>query len=337
MVKVKRHVRVALTRSYRDVDLYHDAYGRSFEAAKDGIPYCSLKRVIGQFYFLELERFRETQDKVLSHSREKYYLNQVVDLSLVVLRFTVAATLGESRHFVKHVKEPSSYLADGRYQKYKKGVSYMKMLIGGVGFTEVPSGRDTIYRAFIPESSWLRYLAGLSYVFNGLPWSEGMGGLKWGKGCDQAIRLYRALSGGMFKDIAIQFDTLVNHFHNGGLLLNKFYCEECITIQNVLDLKHEGRMLPIQKLINTTPCARWNEGTCNNGLRTRSILQGGNYGAKKEEEFKGVYGIYVQDNPTEVLEVAKEKEIKGMGFESSTSSTTVSLGDFIEGSNSSTS
>lgn len=317
-------VKVSLSESHAEHWMYQEAYGPydAKVAESTCIPYCALKKVIGQFYFLEYNRFVEQQKSIFTQAKEDYYLKEVIDLSLTLLRFTIATGLGEARHYVNSIHSLNSGYYSNRHPgygrrraDYYKVKGYMKLLMGGVGFTSIPHTRDIVYRTFVPESQWLRYLTALRSVFLDVPWSRGMGGPKWGKGCEQALRLYKALSGGMFKDVAIEFDTLVNHFHNGGLLLNKFYCEQCISIENLLECKQKGLMIPVQKLINTTPCHAWGK-SCARGIRVKPISLGGNNGKEeKKETIKGVYQLYYSK-----------------GMESSSTSSTGAIG--IEGSSS---
>ena len=329
--------KVRLSRVYDDDTMHRGVYGEfnSESCKRDYIPYCTLKSAIGQFYYLELNRFLEKQKMVFTQAKEDVYRKKVTDLSLTVLRFTVAATLGESRHFGRHALAPhSSYIDVKRFkgykEKYKRASQYMKTMLGGVGFYGAPSSRDIIYRAFVPEYLWLRYLTNLRSIYYDVDWASGMGGSKWGAGCVQGLRLYKAVSGGTFEDMAIQFDTLVNHFHNGGLLLNKFACGNCLSLKSLLDLKQQGRMLQVQKCIETTPCDRWNEGDCDHALRTRPINNGGNNGKEEEalDEYKGVYSIYVQEIGKKGVK-GKGKELQEVGYGESCS--TVSVSQFIEG------
>jgi hypothetical protein len=219
---------------------------------------------------------------------EEYYLKEVVEKSLTVLRFTIAAAVGEVRHFAGHARAGggTSYWTPDYAKRYKKAKQYMTLLLGGMGYKQRPSGRSIVYRAYVDESNWLRYLVAARYLFGSVRWGSSFGGQKWAKGCEHAIRLYRSLCGGTFSDIAICFDTLINHFHNGGLLLNKFDCSQVMSLTSLLDEKQKGEFERIDEMLDIVPCSSWKRGGCNALVRCKPLQNGGNNGKKKvQREF----------------------------------------------------
>lgn len=300
---------VSLDFYYNCFDAHRGVYGSfSTKRIEAYVPYCLLKHSIVDFYNLELEYFnRKTKGLFWNEAYEEHYRKRLVALGLIVVRFTVAAAVGEARHFTESrcgCANGSDYDFEqqgfGSKVKYAKNLeqakAYKRLIMGGLGYSKIPAARDVIYRSFVPEYAFLKYLVATRFIFHNLIWGSSFGGKKWGDGCDHAIRLYRAICTGTFSQIAICFDTLINHFHNGGLLLNKFSCMQCNSIDWVLNAKRKGWMKKLNEHFADKPCERWGK-TCHRALRVKPI--GGNNGKKRS------VAIHVKGKET------KEKEKSG--------------------------
>lgn len=257
-------------------------------------PYCSLKKAIVGFYVLELDySMRKMKPGSFWTDRhENYYRSELIPLALNLIRFTLAACVGEARHGVTYIHKlhkngehfwnaQKIFCGDKKAyaEKYKRAMEFLRFMFGGMGYDRVPEERVTVYMSYIPEGAWLRYMAAARHVFHEVWWGGGaVGGAKWGNAVDHAIRLYRAVCVGSFSDIAISFDTLINHFHNCGLLLDKFDCSFCSSIQDVLSLKQQGEVGSLEQEFEMKPCLRWGE-YCYRVLRDSPI--GGSNGQEK--------------------------------------------------------
>lgn len=264
------------------------------ERVKNYRPYCDLKEAIASFYKLELDYSMRKREFWMGR-HEDYYVRQVVEKSLTVLRFTIAAAVGEARHFRTQARTYSGLPYDiqrktrGYVKEHNKAKQYIALLMGGVGFHNSPASRVIVYRSYVDEANWLRYLTASWHIYNNVRWSGSFGGKKWAKGCEHAIRLYRALCGGSFSEIAIRFDTLINHFHNGGLLLNKFDCGPTLSLEGLLNRKQKGDFERIDIMLNTIPCDIWKCGGCDHLLRCKPTNKRGGFNGKgKKQEEKEV-------------------------------------------------
>ena len=183
------------------------------------VPFCNLKQNILWFYQAELNHFKRKtkngKDTFWHDSYEDYFYREIVEYSLVVLRFTIAAMLGESRHFWRHTYDPlhcenvlkTHYAGCGckscnygrLYEEqgldrskalYVNAENYVYHLMGDKRYQDEPvRNRTFIYKSFVPEYLWLRYLVVLRYIFKDALWDGSYGGKKWAKGCEYAIKL----------------------------------------------------------------------------------------------------------------------------------------------------
>ena len=289
--------------------MYIEVYGKLTQTAKvrNYRPFCDLKQAIASFYQLELESFERMKNYQMG-SYEEYYIKEIIRKSLTVLRFTIAAVVGEARHFRGQTK---SYLATRA--DYAKAKQYIALLMGGVGFSNTPSSRTVVYRSYVDESNWLKYLTATWHIYNNVTWSGSFGGKKWAKGCEHAIRLYRALCGGNFSDIAICFDTLINHLHNGGLLLNKFDCNGAMSLESLLSSKQKGDFEEIDIMLREIPCNTWVCGGCDRVIRCKPINKRGGFNNGKETKQEEAWWVSTNSNKTDGTQSSEEEEEQGCG------------------------
>ena len=60
-------------------------------------------------------------------------------------------------------------------------------------------------------------------------------------------------------NVIIAFDTLINHCHNNGVMLNKFDCVPII--RALLNHKQLGMVKELKRYLDY-PCRHWEKGTC---------------------------------------------------------------------------
>lgn len=317
MIDTNGYIKFHCIPCYDDSREHRKLYGvvNPEEIKKNYYPFCYLKEAIASFYLLELERF-ERKKRFWTDKYDDYYTKEVTRKALIVLRFTIAAAVGEARHFKNRGKMSTVGISKTEKREYernfKQAKQYLALLMGGFGYSQIPMSRTIIYRSYVPESSWLTYLFATYFIFNKVRWTAGFGGKKWGKGCEHALRLYKSLCGGSFSDIAICFDTLINHFHNGGLLLNKFDCFKVMSLHSLLDEKQKGDFTKISGLLRNSPCGRWADN-CSYVLRCQPIKQSGGINGKKKKQKEG-QGWWISSEDSEFVgEKSEEEKEDGCG------------------------
>lgn len=103
-------------------------------------------------------------------------------------------------------------------------------------------------------------------IFGADRWSGSFGGKKWQQGVELAMKVYKAVCLANRSSIVIWLDTLINHCHNGGLMLNKFNCGgmcSYFNIKKLLDTKYEGDMNCLTQADGYDHCKQYKNNTCN--------------------------------------------------------------------------
>lgn len=236
-------------------------------------PFCLLHGTLVEFYKLELERHqRKLASSVWTDSYDMYYRKKLLNCAMVVMRFTMSALVGEARHAPEQVIWGSSKSDRGKEVRVKK---YVLNIMGSLGCTSVPKDRSVVFKCFIAEKKWMRWLFMLRHVFNDVHWGSNFGGKKWANGCSAAIRLYRSLCMDESSEkITIYLDTLIHTLHNGGFLLNKFDCPRgCVPkIKVLLDEKTDGGLGSTwDNIYNVYSCHDWKQNICYGRIRVLPV------------------------------------------------------------------
>jgi len=206
-----------------------------------------LKKSILEFYKLTLKYSMQKIEKervgLWREANEKYFLNLINKEVVTGLRFAVAAILGELRHTLGCVYRP----VDG-WKRYRLA-AMLSWMFGVLKLSRIPSDRSCIYQSEFEEHLWLPLLYVAKELFSKFKWASNMGGFNWGRATKLVIKTYEAVIK-FDSDVIIHYDTLINLVHNTGKLLDKFDCLEIMDIDRLLDLKQDGELEKIEKLLN---------------------------------------------------------------------------------------
>lgn len=254
-----------------------------------GLPklfHCDCCRSIAKFYLLELEYAKRRQPVVITKEGQKdkvkfteiietprfwndayenYYTREFSEVAAIILRFTLCAALGEARHTIHSVSwdESEEKTKEIKKETYDK----LRVMFGSLGWKHIPSERNSVYRVYTPERLWWKLFAYTKDIFGVDNWSSAFGGVAWKQGVELAMKAYKAICLAERANIVIWLDTLINHCHNGGLMLNKFNCGGAgcsyFSIKTLLDTKHTGDLNCLTEVESNTGCECYVEGTCN--------------------------------------------------------------------------
>ena len=215
----------------------------------DGIPslrFCDCAKSIAKFYLLELEYSRRKNNgNFWNGQHEAYYLKEISTEAMNILRFVLSAGIGETRHGFRHGFPEGASPHDVNYILAMK---FLRQIFVQVGWKYVPRDRESIYHSYIPERIFWKMFR-LTRDFYSLKWDYSYGGEPWRQGIVLAMKTYKAICLGDFPKICIWLDTLINHCHNGGVLLNKFNCYD-FQIQKILDEKQDGNINLLECIIS---------------------------------------------------------------------------------------
>lgn len=245
--------------------------------------YCDCCRSIAKFYLLELEYMKRRQPMMIMKRRQKdkvkftelvevpkfwndryeeYYTKEFSKVAMVLLRFTLCVALGEARHTLCSVSWQETIKA----QRQKKDTyAKLRVMFGSLGWRYVPQERNSVYRIYIPERLWWRLFMYVKDVFGVDGWSGNMGGKRWQQGVEFAMKVYKAVCLADRSSIVLWLDTLINHCHNCGLMLDKFNCFHCsyFNLKNLLDTKHEGDVNCLIRADGYDDCVSYKKNNCN--------------------------------------------------------------------------
>jgi hypothetical protein len=210
--------------------------------------HCDCSTAICNFYLIELEYSqRKFNGRVWTDRHEEYYKKRITREALTILRFVLHASLGEARHALE-LADTDGY-GDSRYgetQVKKTAYKLLRQLFRAIGIYHVPSDRNYVYANYIPEKLWWRLFKTSKDLFGFGTWVNGYGGVAWEKAIDLAMKAYKAVCLDKMDKTIIWIDTLINHCHNGGFLLNKFDCGD-YNIKLILDRKSGGDIEFLEK------------------------------------------------------------------------------------------
>lgn len=209
------------------------------------LPYCECSKSIARFYLLELTHSqRKNSGNFWNGRHEAYYLREVTSEAVNILRFVLSAGIGEARHGHHHAYPENC----GEYNINKRlSKKFLEQIFVQIGWRGIPRHRESVYKTYIPEDIFWGMFK-LVHDFYSLDWENSYGGEAWRKGIELAMKTYKAVCLGDFPKICIWLDTLINHCHNGGVLLNKFNCLGYM-IQDLLNNKQEGNIGYLEKII----------------------------------------------------------------------------------------
>ncbi len=210
------------------------------------LPYCSCSKSIAKFYLLELDYSqRKHSSNFWNGQHEEFYLREVITEAMTILRFVISAGVGEARHGYRQ-GYPEDYYDDSIERTLAR--KFTKQIFTQLGWDFVPCDRRAVYHTYIPEEIFWRMFK-LLRDFYSLNWQCSYGGEPWEIGINLAMKTYKAVCLGNFSKICIWLDTLINHCHNGGILLNKFNCDY-YTIKILLYEKQQGNLEYLQRAIS---------------------------------------------------------------------------------------
>jgi len=209
------------------------------------LSFCDCPKSIAKFYLLELDYSeRKHNGNFWNGQHEKFYLKEVTTEALIILRFVVSAGIAECRHGYR-MAYPEDHYNDSIERKLAH--KFTKQIFTQLGWDFIPCERSSVYHTYIPEEVFWKMLK-LMRDFYTLNWQSSYGGEAWRIGIELAMKTYKAICLGDFSKICIWLDTLINHCHNGGILLNKFNCSY-YTIKSLLDEKQQGNLPYLQNAI----------------------------------------------------------------------------------------
>lgn len=210
------------------------------------LSYCHCSKSIAKFYLLELEYSQRKQNgNFWNGQHEKFYLKELIDETMTILRFVMSAGIGEARHGYRMAFDEYCPIHSIERKLARK---FTKQIFTQIGWDFIPSDRNSAYYTYVPEEVFWRMFK-LMHDFYSLNWQHAYGGEAWRVGIELAMKTYKAVCLGDFPKICIWLDTLINHCHNGGVLLNKFNCNYYV-IKILLDRKQQGDLNYLQKAIH---------------------------------------------------------------------------------------
>lgn len=210
------------------------------------LSFCHCSKSIVKFYLLELNYSQRKQSgKFWNGQHEKYYLKELINETMTILRFVMCAGIGEARHGYRQGYPEDCY---ENHTERKLALKFTKQIFTLLGWNFIPCERNSIYYTYVPEKMFWRMFK-LMRDFYSLNWQHAYGGEAWRIGIELAMKTYKAVCLGDFPKICIWLDTLINHCHNGGFLLNKFNCN-FYQIDALLDYKQDGNLNYLEKAIH---------------------------------------------------------------------------------------
>jgi hypothetical protein len=256
-----------------------------------GIPFCTLHKTIARFYLREaLMAYRMKNlypPGFLPLAVSERYAKDVAEDVEYLLRFGLAACLGEVRHFGCEcwVRFDSPFFV--RAEKIKVCWEVLKERLGGVSGQSVRafqgSQREAVYAAWIPVSFWVSILRFLYRAFNPVFWgkpggSKGdFGGEKWRDAVAELSRLYAAWLRYDVSEMVVHFDTFIDLAHNHGRILDKFDCGG-LYLTYLLDAKKRGELVSVRGVLNRV-CERRKECMAPGGESNVTVISCRNNGS----------------------------------------------------------
>ncbi len=244
-----------------------------------GFHFCELHTALARFYMREEEFFHRKMNHYCGFIPERAvecYTQRVFEDAEIVVRFGLAACLGEARHFHHRIYHHSYHYigkngpASRAFEKARPAHIWIRREAARYsadirGIVRPDSwgegGRNSWYKCWLPSSSWLPFLDRLELVFAPVLWGNAdedgntsYGGFKWQAGVRSLKKVVKALEAESVSGVVIATDSFVNLCHNCGLLLNKFDCGRGLyCTATILNAKHRGHSM-ILSLVRRSSC-----------------------------------------------------------------------------------
>ena len=159
------------------------------ELPKNGFRYCDIHRSICRFYLREDSIFYRKERHYgtcpLPMAVKEWYTTQVLEDAEMLMRFSLAAAVGEARHYGKTF----GHAPDVEFEKIKVAHDRIKKALGVANglswessyFRESYKSRDFIYSCWIPVPLWDYIIKRLKFIFKPEFWgqSPSFGGGSW--------------------------------------------------------------------------------------------------------------------------------------------------------------
>lgn len=222
--------------------------------------FCDCSKSIARFYLLELEYSQRKHRKggFWNGQHEAYYLKEITRESMDIMRFVISASVGEARHGLYHSTKNCEKNSDAKKISFK----ILEQIFGKLGWEYTPCRRNSIYLTYIPERLFWKMLYLNHDLYSIRTWQWDFGGEPWRKGIALALKAYKAICLGDLPKIVIWIDTLINHYHNGGVLLNKFDCGIHYCTERLLRHKADGEIHYLRNVVNRSLSCSSANGQC---------------------------------------------------------------------------
>lgn len=254
--------------------------------ASPGIPYCVLRKTIAEFYVDELRYMLKKYKTTSTERLDKYWKRRFIEHGLVIVRFGLAACLGESRYIFRVENE---YLSkDKRIVLRERKIRLRSLLNQTLKYKFCKeSKREDIYQLEVPEGIWVEILHLVERLFRSGIWQgeASVGGESWGKIAEYVSKVYKAIVTGTIKEIIYWIDRTVNLEHNNGKAFNKFDCWlDSWEIGTVLRWHSNGEVGNLRRYANkVSKCQLLG---CSSDYSYKIFMERRNYGQEKKEAFK---------------------------------------------------